>query len=232
MDKRCTNSSCRKTFSTLNYGGQCPFCGKIYPQLRSARKDGLPAPVIHPFQPAPEDDSILPIQIIRKGKSGRKNPFRLFVRQVLGFQREGRMLKAAHALLVELSRAGYAVERKARRLLMQAIREDCRLLSTWRLTGDMDVAGRQVIVPLFHSSFPKQRRGSKKPSKLNKPIEDLDLSVRAYNCLKRAGIDTVADLMRLDEQEWEMVRNLGKKSIAEIQNKLLALGFSLRLSKS
>ena len=33
MNKRCTNSSCRKTFSTLTYGGVCPFCGKVYPQL-------------------------------------------------------------------------------------------------------------------------------------------------------------------------------------------------------
>ena len=40
MNKRCTNSSCRKTFSTLIYGGKCPFCGKVYPQIRQGWKNG------------------------------------------------------------------------------------------------------------------------------------------------------------------------------------------------
>lgn len=38
MNKRCTNSSCRRTFSTLDFAGKCPFCGKVYPQLRRTRK--------------------------------------------------------------------------------------------------------------------------------------------------------------------------------------------------
>ena len=41
MNKRCTNSACRSTFSTLNFNGQCPFCGKAYPQLKSSRKQEL-----------------------------------------------------------------------------------------------------------------------------------------------------------------------------------------------
>lgn len=40
VNKRCTNSSCRKTFSTLIYGGKCPFCGKVYPQIRQGWKNG------------------------------------------------------------------------------------------------------------------------------------------------------------------------------------------------
>jgi len=40
MNKRCTNSSCRKTFSTLTYGGTCPFCGKLYPQLTRSERSG------------------------------------------------------------------------------------------------------------------------------------------------------------------------------------------------
>jgi len=59
-------------------------------------------------------------------------------------------------------------------------------------------------------------------------IEELDLSVRSYNCLKRAGINTVQELIRKTEEEMMKVRNLGKKSLEEVQNKLKELGLSLR----
>ena len=59
-------------------------------------------------------------------------------------------------------------------------------------------------------------------------IEELDLSVRSYNCLKRAGINTVEELIRKDEEEMMKVRNLGRKSLEEVQQKLAAFGLSLR----
>ncbi|NMB42183.1 MAG: DNA-directed RNA polymerase subunit alpha [Firmicutes bacterium] len=59
-------------------------------------------------------------------------------------------------------------------------------------------------------------------------VEELDLSVRSYNCLKRAGINTVEELIRRSEEEMMKVRNLGKKSLEEVQNKLSELGLSLR----
>ncbi len=59
-------------------------------------------------------------------------------------------------------------------------------------------------------------------------IEELDLSVRSYNCLKRAGINTVEELIRKSEEEMMKVRNLGKKSLEEVQNKLSDLGLELR----
>ncbi|MGI6559284.1 MAG: DNA-directed RNA polymerase subunit alpha [Limnochordia bacterium] len=59
-------------------------------------------------------------------------------------------------------------------------------------------------------------------------IEELDLSVRSYNCLKRAGINTVEELTKRTEQDIMKVRNLGKKSLQEIKEKLEALGLSLR----
>jgi len=59
-------------------------------------------------------------------------------------------------------------------------------------------------------------------------IEELDLSVRSYNCLKRAGINTVAELIKRNEEEMMKVRNLGRKSLEEVQQKLAALGLSLR----
>lgn len=58
-------------------------------------------------------------------------------------------------------------------------------------------------------------------------IEELDLSVRSYNCLKRAGINTVGELIQKTEEELSKVRNLGYPSIKEIKNKLATLGLSL-----
>ncbi len=60
------------------------------------------------------------------------------------------------------------------------------------------------------------------------PIEELDLSVRPYNCLKRAGINTVGDLMQRTEEEIVSVKNFGRKSLDEVREKLTVLGLSLR----
>ena len=62
---------------------------------------------------------------------------------------------------------------------------------------------------------------------LEMTIEELDLSVRSFNCLKRAGINTVEDLTNKTEEEMMKVRNLGKKSLEEVINKLHSLGYDL-----
>ncbi|MBQ5816258.1 MAG: DNA-directed RNA polymerase subunit alpha, partial [Oscillospiraceae bacterium] len=62
---------------------------------------------------------------------------------------------------------------------------------------------------------------------LEMTIEELDLSVRSFNCLKRAGINTVEDLTKKTEEEMMRVRNLGKKSLEEVINKLHSLGYDL-----
>ena len=59
-------------------------------------------------------------------------------------------------------------------------------------------------------------------------IEELDLSVRSFNCLKRAGINTVEDLTTKTEDDMMKVRNLGKKSLGEVINKLHSFGLDLR----
>lgn len=59
-------------------------------------------------------------------------------------------------------------------------------------------------------------------------IEDLDLSVRSYNCLKRAGIQTVDELTQRTEDEMMRVRNLGKKSLKEVKEKLIAMGLGFK----
>ena len=75
-----------------------------------------------------------------------------------------------------------------------------------------------------------EKEEDKKEKILEMTIEELDLSVRSYNCLKRAGINTVEELVQRDEDEMMKVRNLGRKSLEEVQQKLSALGLSLRTS--
>jgi DNA-directed RNA polymerase subunit alpha len=69
----------------------------------------------------------------------------------------------------------------------------------------------------------------KKEKVLEITIEELDLSVRSYNCLKRAGINTVEELIKRNEEEMMKVRNLGRKSLEEVEQKLAALGLGLRV---
>ena len=67
-----------------------------------------------------------------------------------------------------------------------------------------------------------------KLKKLETSIDDLDFSVRAYNCLKRAGINTLGDLKEKSELEMMKIRNLGKKSLKEVKEKLQAMGLSFK----
>ncbi|MBO8169417.1 MAG: DNA-directed RNA polymerase subunit alpha [Thermoanaerobacteraceae bacterium] len=73
-----------------------------------------------------------------------------------------------------------------------------------------------------------EKEEEQKDKILEMTIEELDLSVRSYNCLKRAGINTVEDLIQRTEEDMMKVRNLGKKSLEEVKNKLAELGLSLR----
>ncbi|MBP3336878.1 MAG: DNA-directed RNA polymerase subunit alpha [Clostridia bacterium] len=71
-----------------------------------------------------------------------------------------------------------------------------------------------------------EKEEGKKEKVLEMTIEELDLSVRSYNCLKRAGINTVEDLTNRTEEDMVKVRNLGRKSLEEVIGKLHALGQS------
>lgn len=73
-----------------------------------------------------------------------------------------------------------------------------------------------------------EKEEDKKEKVLEMTIEELDLSVRSYNCLKRAGINTVQELTQKTEEDMMKVRNLGRKSLEEVQEKLAELGLSLR----
>lgn len=75
-----------------------------------------------------------------------------------------------------------------------------------------------------------EKEEDKKDKVLEMTIEELDLSVRSYNCLKRAGINTVQELATKSEEDMMKVRNLGKKSLEEVEQKLSALGLGLKKS--
>lgn len=77
-------------------------------------------------------------------------------------------------------------------------------------------------------SIMSQKELSMKDKILETSIEDLEFSVRSYNCLKRAGIHTVADIVNKSEQDMIKVRNLGKKSLDEVVNKIAELGLEFK----
>jgi len=73
-----------------------------------------------------------------------------------------------------------------------------------------------------------EKEESKKEKVLEMPIEELELSVRSYNCLKRAAIQTVEDLTKKSQADMMKIKNLGKKSLDEVTNKLIALGLNFK----
>ena len=81
-----------------------------------------------------------------------------------------------------------------------------------------NVGGEPVIV---------EKSGDSQSKQLQMTIEELDLSVRSFNCLKRANINTVEDLISKTEDEMMKVRNLGRKSLEEVINKLAMMGLHL-----
>ena len=98
------------------------------------------------------------------------------------------------------------------------------------LAAKVMVSHLELFIDLSEASKNTQvmveKEESKKEKVLEMPIEELELSVRSYNCLKRAGIATVEDLANKSQEDMMKVRNLGKKSLDEVTNKLIALGLN------
>ena len=96
-------------------------------------------------------------------------------------------------------------------------------------------ASRQLIdiLGLFTDGYegtrsPETRRGAGRPVITDeRPVEELELTVRSYNCLKREGVDTVGQLATMTEEELMNIRNLGMKSVDEIRSKLSEMGYEL-----
>lgn len=95
------------------------------------------------------------------------------------------------------------------------------------------IAHFQLFSELPSSTEPQpsifvDKKADKKGESEDKPIEEIELSVRSYNCLKRAGISTVGELCAKTEEEMMKVRNLGKKSLKEVKDKLISLGLHFK----
>ena len=96
------------------------------------------------------------------------------------------------------------------------------LISHLELLADVDTAVSEM------ESLMKDNVFDGNAKKVNMSIDDLDLTVRSYNCLKRAGISTVEELTQKSEDEMSRVRNLGKKSLKEVKEKLQELNLSFK----
>lgn len=88
----------------------------------------------------------------------------------------------------------------------------------------------QLTEETTNMEFMVEKEEDQKEINLEKSIDDLELSVRSYNCLKRAAINTVGELTQKSEEDMMKVRNLGKKSLDEVKQKLAELGLGLRES--
>ncbi len=86
----------------------------------------------------------------------------------------------------------------------------------------------ELVANMAEMDILVSREEDKQTKVLEMTIEDMDLSVRSYNCLKRAGISTVEDLTKKSESDLAKVKNLGKRSLEEVAEKLQSYGLSLR----
>ena len=86
----------------------------------------------------------------------------------------------------------------------------------------------ELVESMANTSLLVSREEDKVQKLMNMSIEDMDLSVRSYNCLKRAGINTVEDLIKKTEEDMLKVKNLGRKSLDEVIHKLEGLGLGLK----
>ena len=97
-----------------------------------------------------------------------------------------------------------------------------------RILQDGDIISLDLVVE--YEGYMIEKEEDQKEKALEMTIEELELSVRSFNCLKRASINTVEELTERTEEDMMKVRNLGKKSLDEVKNKLEELGLGLKPS--
>ncbi|MGD9761283.1 MAG: DNA-directed RNA polymerase subunit alpha [Candidatus Izemoplasmatales bacterium] len=146
---------------------------------------------------------------------------------------------AIDSIYTPITRANYAVEKTR---VDDSGDYDKLIMEIWtnRAINPKDAIGTaakmlmdhlQTIIDLSQAKVEEdymvERKTEETNRNLEKPIEDLDLSVRSYNCLKRAGINTLGELIEKSEEDMMRVRNLGKKSLKEVKQKLEEMNLSL-----
>ena len=198
MNKRCTEPSCRKTFSTLNYGGLCPFCGKTYPNLKNGRKKPVPEKTAF-------DRNGIALKI-RSAKARHRTSVTVRIDEVMQFLSMGEKIKAIKTFRDEMMRFAYLPGLKSAKKFIDSVMAGSPIVS-WRLTGQVH-NGSMEIEPA--ETTPKAKRAEKreKAASMVMTIDELDLSVRAYNCLKRAGIMMVRDLTDCSEEDLKAIQDM------------------------
>ncbi len=111
------------------------------------------------------------------------------------------------------------------------IRPDEALVESARILEDHLSLFTGLSVDARRPAAAQDVPGDKRDRLREMPIEELELSVRSFNCLKRAGINTVAELVSRTDEEMMKVRNLGKKSLEEVKQKLADVGLGLAKSE-
>ena len=149
MNKRCTNSSCRRTFSTLRYGGKCPFCGKLYPQIFSARKE-------------PEGTGRLMKSTWLYIKD--RPLVSINIAEAYRFLREDRKIVAIKALVGALRDHGYFSGLKNAKYFIDEVLAGHRVCRTWVLDGEKAIRYGKVLKTVEPEwRYPQARRKSKPP---------------------------------------------------------------------
>ena len=100
-----------------------------------------------------------------------------------------------------------------------------------RILNDHLTIFTEISKEKFEDSVMENKEAVPKEDLKNLTLEELDLSVRSYNCLKRAGINNLSDLLKFSEEDMMKVRNLGRKSLEEVIQKVKSLGFEMWMKK-
>jgi DNA-directed RNA polymerase subunit alpha len=108
---------------------------------------------------------------------------------------------------------------------LDAIKEAANIVMQY-MQAFLEFGGEEVDVDNLPTIFETDTQPENE--ELNKSIDDIDLTVRSYNCLKREGVETIRDLVKYSEQDLTNIRNFGVKSIEEIKDVLADFGLSLR----
>ena len=122
-------------------------------------------------------------------------------------------------LIIEVETDGSITPTEA---ILQAVNIINQYMGAFMALSDGDGEEEVEVASIFAPE------GQESNAELDKQIEDLDLSVRSYNCLKRAGIHSVRQLVEFSENDLLNIRNFGAKSIEEVKDKLISMGLNLK----
>lgn len=197
--KRCTNSSCRRIFSVTDseyIPGRCPYCGKLYPRANEK----------YQIEQKKHKETLRRLAAVRAESSTQCKKADISGQtNLLWLLRTG---KEENALIRNLSRSLHITVAEAKALAGSAP----ILLGRF---GTRKKA-HKIGVCLSKTGAAVWDGTSENVPKVM--LEELYLSVRAFNCLKRAGYNTVKDLVCMSTEDLLLVRNLGRKCALEVEN--------------